>query len=229
MNLKNLLSENMLRFGTKNLSESSTRKLVFESIMQTINEHGLQSAVRRGLLMEAAPIDLLTLPGVPAATKYMATSWNKNVSLPAYLLAPYYLKSSKPKTDNTYRYTGMVIGFGLVTYLLTAGGTLVVPTLSDADAGFGGDWEFEGSTGKFTTLNWNPSIQATGATKMSPAQIADAINRNYNQLPIETIQTMHTANTAKKAKYDTYITAFKNSSSPVKALLTGNAKTFFGV
>jgi hypothetical protein len=208
--MKNTLAENMMRFGTKNLSE-------------------LNRNVVKQLLMEAAPIDLLTLPGVPAATKYMATSWNKNVSLPAYLLAPYYLKSTSPKTDNTYRYTGMVIGFGLVTYSLTAGGTLVVPTLSDAPSGFGGNWEFEGKTGKFTTLNWNPSIQAPGATKMSPAEIAAAINQNYNQISIESIQAMHTANTAKKAKYDTYITAFKTSNSPVKALLTGNAKTFFGV
>ena len=51
--MKNLLSENMLRFGTKNLSESTKTKLVFESIMQTIKEHGLQSAVRRSLLTEA--------------------------------------------------------------------------------------------------------------------------------------------------------------------------------
>tara|TARA_R110000868_G_scaffold44694_3_gene149002 strand:- start:7356 stop:8099 length:744 start_codon:yes stop_codon:yes gene_type:complete len=50
--MKKLLSENMLRFGTKNLTESAKRKLVFESIMQTIKEHGLQSAVRRSLLTE---------------------------------------------------------------------------------------------------------------------------------------------------------------------------------
>jgi hypothetical protein len=53
--MKNLLSENMLRFGTKNLSESTKRKLVFESIMQTINEHGLHNAVRRSLLTEQNP------------------------------------------------------------------------------------------------------------------------------------------------------------------------------
>ena len=50
--MKNLLSENMFRFGTKNLTESAKRKLVFESIMQTINEYGLQSAVHRSLLTE---------------------------------------------------------------------------------------------------------------------------------------------------------------------------------
>ena len=44
--MKNLLSENMLRFGTKNLSEAAQRELVLKSIMQTINEHGLHNAVR---------------------------------------------------------------------------------------------------------------------------------------------------------------------------------------
>ena len=53
--MKNLLSENMLRFGTKNLTESAKRKLVFESIMQTINEYGLQSAVRQNLT-EQTPV-----------------------------------------------------------------------------------------------------------------------------------------------------------------------------
>ncbi len=53
--MKNLLSENMLRFGTKNLTESATRKLVFESIMQTINEYGLQNAVRQNLA-EQTPV-----------------------------------------------------------------------------------------------------------------------------------------------------------------------------
>ena len=47
--MKNLLSENMLRFGTKNLSESQKRALTLESILQTINEHGLAGEVRQRL------------------------------------------------------------------------------------------------------------------------------------------------------------------------------------
>ena len=47
---KNLLSENMLRFGTKNLSEGSKRNLVLESVMQTIKEHGLTTQVYHRLL-----------------------------------------------------------------------------------------------------------------------------------------------------------------------------------
>jgi len=55
--MKNLLSENMLRFGTKNLSEAAQRELVLKSVMQTINEYGLHGAVRRRLTEADAPSD----------------------------------------------------------------------------------------------------------------------------------------------------------------------------
>ena len=55
--MKNLLSENMLRFGTKNLSEAAQRELVLKSVMETINEHGLHGAVRRRLTEADAPSD----------------------------------------------------------------------------------------------------------------------------------------------------------------------------
>jgi hypothetical protein len=55
--MKNLLSENMLRFGTKNLSEAAQRELVLKSVMQTINEHGLHNAVRSRLTEADAPND----------------------------------------------------------------------------------------------------------------------------------------------------------------------------
>ena len=53
--MKNLLSENMLRFGTKNLSEVAKRELVLKSVMETINEHGLHRAVRQRLTEAGAP------------------------------------------------------------------------------------------------------------------------------------------------------------------------------
>lgn len=46
---KNLLSENMLRFGTKNLSESQQKQLIVKSIMETIDQNGLRSEIRRKL------------------------------------------------------------------------------------------------------------------------------------------------------------------------------------
>lgn len=53
--MKNLLSENMLRFGTKNLSESAKQELVVKSIMETINQHGLSSVIRKKLAEQAYP------------------------------------------------------------------------------------------------------------------------------------------------------------------------------
>jgi hypothetical protein len=47
--MKNMLSENMMRFGTKNLGPEQKRRLTLESVMQTINEHGLHGEVRRRL------------------------------------------------------------------------------------------------------------------------------------------------------------------------------------
>ena len=47
--MKNLLSENMMRFGTKNLSEAAKKELTLKSIIETINEHGLQKEVRKAL------------------------------------------------------------------------------------------------------------------------------------------------------------------------------------
>ena len=59
--MKNLLSENMLRFRTKNLSEAVQRELVLKSIMETINEHGLHGAVRQRLTeQQQVPKDLAT-------------------------------------------------------------------------------------------------------------------------------------------------------------------------
>jgi len=48
--MKNLLSENMLRFGTKNLSEAAQKKLILKSIMETINQHGLHEHVKYQLM-----------------------------------------------------------------------------------------------------------------------------------------------------------------------------------
>ena len=53
--MKNTLSENMLRFGTKNLSESGQKELIVKSIMETINQHGLHGAVRKRLTEADAP------------------------------------------------------------------------------------------------------------------------------------------------------------------------------
>ncbi len=67
---KNLLSENMLRFGTKNLSERQERELVVKSIMETIDQHGLHGEVRNRLIEQG------TTPATPPVAK------NTNVPFP---------------------------------------------------------------------------------------------------------------------------------------------------
>ena len=53
--MKNILSENLLRFGVKNLSESQKRALTLKTIMETIDAHGLHTEVRRALTEADAP------------------------------------------------------------------------------------------------------------------------------------------------------------------------------
>jgi hypothetical protein len=56
--------------------------------------------------------------------------------------------------------------------------------------------------------------------------MANKINAAFNQIPLKDIQAMYAAT---KNKYNAQIVAFKASKAPVLALLTGNAKAFYGV
>jgi hypothetical protein len=47
--MKNTLSENMARYGTKNLSEANQTKLIIRSIMETIDQHGLYKVINNKL------------------------------------------------------------------------------------------------------------------------------------------------------------------------------------
>ena len=53
--MKNLLSENMMRFGTKNLSEAAQKELTLKSILETIDQYGLQKEVRKALAEQGDP------------------------------------------------------------------------------------------------------------------------------------------------------------------------------
>ena len=70
--MKNLLSENMMRFGTKNLSEAAQKELVLKSIMETIDQHGLQLEVRQALTEadQPKPGATIELEAAPAWDSY---------------------------------------------------------------------------------------------------------------------------------------------------------------
>ena len=53
--MKNLLSENMMRFGTKNLTEAAKKELTLKSILETIDQYGLRTEVRKALAEAAIP------------------------------------------------------------------------------------------------------------------------------------------------------------------------------
>ena len=53
-NMKNLLSENLLRFGVKNLTESAKKELIVKSIMETIDQHGLRNVIKNKLTEQDA-------------------------------------------------------------------------------------------------------------------------------------------------------------------------------
>lgn len=224
--MKNLLSENMLRFGTKNLSESTKTKLVFESIMQTIKEHGLQNAVRRSLLTEAVT-ELMTDPGAATALKSLKALIKQGTALPGVVMGQYYLKVQTNSDTKVQIVTG-VICRGKVGSLIgrSIAGVGLIPVPTDLAAGLGGDLEFSPDpAGTWTILQYDDTRQPL------PAKIADVaaeINRACAQYPIASLQAMLAAH-AKKATFDTAIAAFKASASAIKPLLTGNAKTFYGI
>ena len=53
--MKSLLSENMLRFGTKNLTATSQKELIVKSIMETIDQHGLSKTIYNRLAEQQLP------------------------------------------------------------------------------------------------------------------------------------------------------------------------------
>lgn len=67
--MKNLLSENMMRFGTKNLSEAAQKELTLKSILETIDQYGLQKEVRKALAEQADP-------NLGLAQKIVGMIWN---------------------------------------------------------------------------------------------------------------------------------------------------------
>ena len=222
--MKNLLSENMLRFGTKNLSESTQKELIVKSIMQTINEHGLQSAVRRSLLTEAT-VELMTDAGAAAALKNLKAQIAKGTKLPGVVMGQYYLKvqTNSGTTDQLgtdVKAAGKVGGL----HGKVIGGVGQLPVPSNFLQNEGGLLEFP-LNGTWSILNYeNLGL----ALPEAAATVAEHLNTACNQYPLQSLRDMLAAH-PKKAVFDTTIAAFKVSKSAIKPLLTGNAKAFYGI
>lgn len=108
-----LLSENMLRFGTKNLSESSRRNLTLESIMQTIHENGLASAVYNRLLTEGGNLDAAVLTNMQTEISNYNAAYKK-----AFPAGKMYLECSEsPQPDRL----GSDEAYKLIVYVKRTG------------------------------------------------------------------------------------------------------------
>jgi len=198
--MKNILAENLLRFGVKNLSEAQ---------MQRLTE---------------AEIDLLNTPGIDKANKYFQTAYKNQVPDPSYILGQYYLKSDRPVNyESDMSISGPVYGF----YLYTVG-SVSLPLISYGSTGEGGRWTFFSRDNKITKIYWDTYRQSFQDPKMAAKDIAYNINARFNEVPLKALQTIYNAH-PKKANFDQAMATFKASTAPWKTMLTGNAKTFFGV
>jgi hypothetical protein len=217
--MKNILAENMLRFGVKNLQESDIKR------------------IEESLLTEAE-IDLKSMPEVKAAAAYFKKAWTSRIPKPNYVLGQYYLKSTQAANfDRDYRYMGIVVGFKSANF---RGVILPVPDLT-----MGGSWTFEGEVASFengkpftfSRLTWDTAPIEIDP-KISEKGAADSINEMFNQIPLRDLQTMY--NVSKwKPNFDKQIATFKNAvvansttipfAKRIAPLLSAPAKAFYGV
>jgi hypothetical protein len=217
--MKNILAENMLRFGVKNLQESDIKR------------------IEESLLTEAE-IDLKSMPEVKAAAAYFKKAWTSRISKPNYVLGQYYLKSTQAANfERDYRYMGIVVGFKSANF---RGVILPVPDLT-----MGGSWTFEGEVASFengipftfSRLTWDTAPLQIDP-KISEQGAAAGINEMFNQIPLRDLQTMYNVSKSKP-NFDKQIATFKNAAvanstaipfaKRLAPLLSGSAKAFYGV
>jgi hypothetical protein len=226
--MKNLLSENMFRFGTKNLSESAQKELIVKSIMQTINEHGLNNAVRRSLLTEQTEVDLMTHDGRKVALKSLRALLDAGTTLPcSVVMGQYSLVVQYNVLTDAGQIARGVVG-GLHPQKID-GAFLPIP--SNLGLSEGGKLEFKNppvgdprSKLEWTILNFVKNRTPVAGT---PAEVAAAINKSFMYYTFADVHAMLAAD-PKNADYVAGIAAFKASTtSKVKPLLTGGAKSFY--
>ena len=189
--------------------------------------------MRRSLLTEQTEVDLLrTQPKeAAAALKSFRAQLAKKIYSPTYLFTnnQYYLATTIPYTDINISFSGKVVAFqNHILYLKRAGeGGINLPLICNYNIGMGGDWSSRGSS--FEKMTW----VNTPAILIGPsARVANDINGAMNAIPMATIQALYNAH-PNKARFDKSIAEFKantgNHATTIKAALSGNAKTFFGV
>jgi hypothetical protein len=196
--LKNILAENMLRFGPKNLSESDKIRL------------------QQRLLSEAKLKDLDSA-GMASAQKFFAAEYAKGTNGPQFATANLiYVADTSDKPDQRMKYNINIfklisINYGISQFIIPAFyGMLDYTTnygLTD-----GGDLE----------LGIDPSM----ASEKTLQAAADSINFFYEEITPETLTTHFNGQKAKLATAIATTKAAQNFAA-LGPLLKGSAKTAY--
>ena len=99
--MKNILAENMLRFGTKNISEADVKKRLTESTLEQLD------------------------PSWVNAQKYFASAWSKNMTAPQFATAN-LIYVGQPKDGNDPS-RGSVLKYEIQLYKIIARFNFLVP------------------------------------------------------------------------------------------------------
>ena len=128
---KTLLSENMLRFGTKNLSDSQQKQLIVKSIMETINQNGLSYEIRKRLseqnLLSEATLKDLDSANMATVQKFFAAEWSKNTNGPQMSTANLVDVAQTTNMETSSKYFIKIfkminVNFGVINFPITGKG-----------------------------------------------------------------------------------------------------------
>ena len=195
--LKNILAENMLRFGPKNLSESDKRRL-------------------QNLLIEATLKDLDSA-GMASAQKFFAAEYEKGTNGPQFATANLiYIADTSDKPEQRMKYNINIfklisINFGVAQFIIPAFYGMLDYTINYGLTD-GGDLQ----------LGIDPSM----ASEKTVADAAYSINFYYEQILPATLTTNFNGQKAKLATAIATTKAAQNFAT-LGTLLKGSAKTAY--
>jgi hypothetical protein len=199
--LKNILAENMLRFGPKNLSESDRMRL------------------QQRLLSEATLKDL-DPTGMASAQKFFAAEFLKNTDGPQFSTAG-LIYVAYP--------TGKELGFGYSISLFKLQSVSFGP-ISFPVTAYYGDIRYMNNEGTFTdstNLELGQDLSPAINKQDTVADVAYSINENYYaKVKPESILTHFNGQKAKLATTIASAKASKNFAA-LGPLLKGSAKTVY--
>ena len=199
--LKNILAENMLRFGPKNLSESEKRRL------RNLN-----------LLSEATLKDLDSA-GMASAQKFFAAEYAKSTNGPQFATANLiYIADTSDKPDERLKYNINIFKLTSINYGVTQ---FIIPA-------FYGMLDYTTNYGLTDNgdLELGISLDPTLTSEKTVADAAYSINLYYEQILPATLTTNFNGYKSKLTTTIATIKASKNFAA-LGPLLKGTAKTAY--